>query len=143
MRFFVINGKGLWLFRSLTRTTVLVHTKFARTSYFLQTVEQQIFYLDFGHVLKFADAVELQKERIDHHPCTCEEVIFYLKIHKNLIIITWKRFVRYLTNINDVEDEPVEELEDVIAEDDVIHNAEKQNVTFRHIIFLKPPPPPL
>jgi hypothetical protein len=34
-------------------------------------------------------------------------------------------FVRYLTNINDVEDEPVEELEDVIAEDDVIHNAEK------------------
>jgi len=31
----------------------------------------------------------------------------------------------YLTNINDVEDEPVEELEDVIAEDDVIHNAEK------------------
>jgi hypothetical protein len=59
--------------------------------------------------------------------------------------ITRKGFVRYLTNINDVEDEPVEELEDVIAEDDVIHNAEKTTIIFRHIIFfeiiLKPPPP--
>ncbi len=56
-------------------------------------------------------------------------------------------FVRYLTNINDVEDEPVEELEDVIAEDDVIHNAEKnKTITWYNILRVNsqghlPPPP--
>jgi hypothetical protein len=53
----------------------------------LQTVEtknEAIFYLDFGHVLKFADAVELQKERIDHHPCTCEEILSYVKMYEKV-----------------------------------------------------------
>jgi hypothetical protein len=30
-----------------------------------------------------------------------------------------------LTHIDDVDDEPVEELEDVVAKDDVVHDAEK------------------